>query len=363
MQAKRYNGKILIWIAALFLSAACNPVSFQKTDEKGNPVGPASCHELNNCPPRNVTQNVNIQSLGKVDVLFVVDNSASMEPEQAKMADKFPDFIQSLGGVDWQLAITTTDMSGDAPLKGGNLVEFRNLPGTYVINRQFSGVEQLFRETVQVNVNVSNGEVGDGDERGIYAALKAVEKNQFGFVRPDADLAVVILSDEDERSYGGREFGFPTESGRDYPVNLIDKVKEKFGQKKFSAHSIIVKTGDTACKNEQSQQLIPGLLNGQWVASRGHGQEGRYYEKLTSMTGGVAGSICDATYSQTLQVIGRVINQNRDSATLECVPQGAVEVTFNPPQSISVSQTGNKIYFSPVPSHDTTIQMKYNCTN
>ncbi len=39
-----------------------------------------------------------------------------------------------------------------------------------------------------------------GDERGIYAANMVVKNNPSSFIRSDAHLAVIFLSDEDERS-------------------------------------------------------------------------------------------------------------------------------------------------------------------
>ena len=48
---------------------------------------------------------------GIVDILIVDDNSGSMSPEQAQMAGRFPNFLQSLANLDYHIAITTTDVS------------------------------------------------------------------------------------------------------------------------------------------------------------------------------------------------------------------------------------------------------------
>src|SRR5262249_38256966 len=47
----------------------------------------------------------------KIDVLWVIDNSGSMETSQKNLADNFPTFIQKFSdkGYDFKLAVTTTD--------------------------------------------------------------------------------------------------------------------------------------------------------------------------------------------------------------------------------------------------------------
>ncbi|MCJ8275422.1 MAG: hypothetical protein HRT44_05575, partial [Bdellovibrionales bacterium] len=43
------------------------------------------------------------------DILFVIDNSGSMAQEQRDIADKIINFFNKLGGLNWRVAITTTD--------------------------------------------------------------------------------------------------------------------------------------------------------------------------------------------------------------------------------------------------------------
>src|SRR5262249_50027846 len=48
---------------------------------------------------------------GAVDVLFVVDNSASMGLEQAKLVEAMAGFVEALdeAAIDWRIGVTTTD--------------------------------------------------------------------------------------------------------------------------------------------------------------------------------------------------------------------------------------------------------------
>lgn len=52
---------------------------------------------------------VPIGSSVEADILFVVDNSLSMATRQAKLAAAMPAFVEALGGLDYRIGITTTD--------------------------------------------------------------------------------------------------------------------------------------------------------------------------------------------------------------------------------------------------------------
>lgn len=62
-------------------------------------------------------------SVRKVDILWVVDNSGSMGPKQARLAANFNGFIQQLVNanppIDFHIAVTTTDT--DDPARRGAL--------------------------------------------------------------------------------------------------------------------------------------------------------------------------------------------------------------------------------------------------
>src|SRR5690606_3464453 len=80
------------------------------------------------------------------------------------------------------------------------------------------------------------------DERGIYALNLAVERNEKDFFRSGAHLAVIILSDEDERSFGGHGTqgqGWPLEA-KDLPETFVLGMQNNFPTKSVSVHSVIV---------------------------------------------------------------------------------------------------------------------------
>ena len=166
-----------------------------------------------------------------LDLLFVIDDSPSMADKQANLAANFPNFINVLnalpGGLpDVHLGVVTTDLGTKGtetapgpPIggvgsggcsgtgKSGNLVtsgatvtgafisDMRQSDGSRV--RNYTGnLATVFGTMAQV------GAGGCGFEQPLEAMKAALSNNpaNAGFLRPQALLAVVFLTDEDDCS-------------------------------------------------------------------------------------------------------------------------------------------------------------------
>jgi hypothetical protein len=172
------------------------------------------------------------------DILFVVDNSGSMADEQENLAQNFQAFIDGLnaGTGDYQLAVVSTDQGRgndrcNADTECGGLAEFFfEGPYRYWNDEDRSGCTTLptehgcFRrpaeQTPVIAINdqtapedvvarfqdaVRVGSCGTGTEEGLQAmqqALRFAEPGgcNAGFLRPDANLVVVLVSDEPDQS-------------------------------------------------------------------------------------------------------------------------------------------------------------------
>ncbi|MCB0370011.1 MAG: hypothetical protein KDD45_11450, partial [Bdellovibrionales bacterium] len=96
------------------------PIATEPNDSLGTPndgsnndnSGGTSTPE-NTVKYKTITEqlSVNLTLNNKVDILIVIDNSGSMSYEQSEMAKRFSGFVESLNGLDWQLGITTTDVT------------------------------------------------------------------------------------------------------------------------------------------------------------------------------------------------------------------------------------------------------------
>jgi hypothetical protein len=194
------------WVAGCF-SGGKGPAS------DAGPGGDAIRVEADAGPPTSTA----------VDVLFVVDNSASMAEEQVSLAAGLPTFIAALetaagGRPDLHLGVISSDVgigpfqlmgcnaNGDNGLLLGNaggcpgvaepfLIDSPDGAGGRTINYPEGQLAETFGCMVQL------GTLGCGFEQTLESLDRALTPGSNpGFIRSDALLAIVILSDEDDCS-------------------------------------------------------------------------------------------------------------------------------------------------------------------
>lgn len=243
---------------------------------------------------KQMAQNVKVTENKKVDILFVIDNSGSMAYEQKSMASRVQNFLSVINGLDWQIAVTTTDPR-DVTLGDGRLVQLSGKQGQYILTSAMDPADAK----ATLGATLQRPETGSGLEQGIYVTYRAIERSltaqggNVNFVRPDAQLAVVIISDEDESANGAKND----------PANLVKFVQSTYGgNKAFSFHSIIARPGDTAC------------LSGEGYAA------GHRYDALSKLTGGVIGDVCASDYAAQVQGVAEGVRKTLKTVTLACEP-------------------------------------------
>lgn len=321
---------------------------------------------------------------GKVDILIVNDNSASMSFEQARLAPRFRSFISELDGqhVDYRIAMTTTDVSES---KAGQLISFQD--GVSYLKSSNPDRQVLFNQTIQRPETLScekfisdwvRSHGGDrnsintpeystaylqncpsGDERGVYAANVVVNKNPANFIRSDAHLAVIFLSDEDERSalYNSAEFKLDQ---LDQPANLISNVKTKLGEDKYnslSLHAIVVK--DQACLNVQNNQMLDANAATKGLIS---GSMGNVYLTMTAQGWGNAADICSEDYTSQLGQIRTKISESIKDILLNCSSPLELSVEVNG-KSVAYQMEGKVLKLAQALVVGTTINLAYKCTS
>lgn len=161
-------------------------------------------------------------SVRKVDILWVVDSSGSMAPKQARLAANFNTFVDQLVNanppIDFHIAVISTDT--DDPLSRGELRTWTlgGFTGNYIActplmtggvicNTQATAGDAGTSSAVAAFDQLGRvGTNGSAQERGLYAAYLALTNpvNISGatekFIRNDAALYVVFVSDEDDSS-------------------------------------------------------------------------------------------------------------------------------------------------------------------
>lgn len=253
-------------------------------------------------PSRGVSQNFEIKENANIDILFVVDNSPSMLEEQANMSAKINGFMNLVSGLNWQVALTTTDprvntvdsSKANQPWGDG---QFRPM-----LNRSFlkkgdasdSDAQAALAEAIKLGAN------GSGDERPINNIYRAMERSEnAGFFRSDSNLVVIVISDEDECSNGNCPSS-SADTNKSKPASLISFVQSKFGAGKVMMVDSIVKApSDSSCSTASYAPILTSLAN---------------------LSGGLVGSVCAADYTSILSNAGNAAVSLTRSISLSCNP-------------------------------------------
>lgn len=245
-------------------------------------------------PPGTKTEVFTQNTVSKVDLLWVVDDSGSMADKQAKLAASFQRFIDQFtrGAIDYRIAVTTTDVGSD---KAGARGKFFGTPA--LVTPSLADPLAAFQKNVRV------GTAGSGNEQGLLAAKMALDRvnaenapvlaartacidkcgndanaaracvekcqtaNSPEFLRPEAYLTVIAVSDDEDNSQSEPQFF----------ARYLDTVKGLGNQGAVTFSAIV---GDRAptCS----------------------ARTGARYAQVARLTGGLTGSICDQTFDQNL---------------------------------------------------------------
>ena len=121
-----------------------------------------------------------------VDVLWVFDNSCSMDDNIINVKDNFSSFLGSFLslGLDYQMAIVTTDTSDNGAFKGPIMSSSQGQQT--VIN--------TFTSTLNTVLNTD----GSASEKGLEQTHAALTVNSSFMRNPSNGLSVIVVSDEDD---------------------------------------------------------------------------------------------------------------------------------------------------------------------
>ncbi len=289
----------------------------------------------------------------KSDVLFVVDNSGSMGEEQSALASNFSSFIQHTTtlDVDYHIGVianevqeTETDI-GDPPrdVFPGVLVQAPGCPK--IITNNTPDVPGCFADNVKIGTCCS-----DEQEAGLEAAWIALSPPEVddpglngGFMREDAKLYIICVSDEQDQSKGNPDFY----------VDFFSAIK---GYRNTEWMKVSAICGDcpSGCGGEQAEC-------------------GSRYIEVANRTGGIFESICTSNWAQALDTLGiDAFAEIREFPLSRPADASTISVTVNDVPVDQASSTGgddgwtyypdtNSIYFGEdcVPGKGDTIKVSY----
>lgn len=162
-------------------------------------------------PYVSVTETFSQTPVEARDILWLIDNTKSMQPEGEALSPLFNDFIGAIEqyNISYQVGIITTDAQKD----GGEL------QGTItIITEDTPDADEVFKENVE---SVVSGQFSLSPEEGFLAITMALDPEATGrggmnegFLREKAGLSIIAVSDDDDVSEG------PVEDYRDFLVAL-----------------------------------------------------------------------------------------------------------------------------------------------
>ena len=229
----------------------------------------------------------------KMDVVFVVDDSGSMGPKQEKLQTNFPRFVDVLdkfktksgGDLDYRLAVTSTD-TFRADFKTGGKGGFVTTPKTTCA----PGPNRSWLERTDPNVasvftcRAGLGTTGSANEKPLDALLLAVTDRQADqnrdFLRDDALLAFVILTDEED-------------SSATTPAALIQKLDQVKKVRGRWAGAVISGPKSTACDG--------GSFSGGDAAPRLHEFVDKSVDTATNKNNVIWRTICQPSFDTAVK--------------------------------------------------------------
>ncbi len=318
--------------------AGCQPAKFQQigvTDSASGALG-----KIVETFDQGVAAN-------KVDILIINDNSVSMTPEQEKLGERFGNFISQISDIDYQIAMTTTDIDSQNYNMDGRIMNWVGA-GTTILKPDTNNQQNAFKNTIERQETsdcLVSGNCPSGNEQALGAMVRSFAHRNganAGFFRDNTPLAIFVLSDEDEMSMG---------SGGTTASQVISAFRSAFGpDKRLAVYGIIIQPGDSACRNEQ--RLQPDAQNQGHYATR--------VAELAQMTGGRTTSICAVDYSQSLNEMSHDFRSLVTTYELSQEPRlDSVEVVFTPAQNIGYKIEGRMLILEKAAPHGTKIEVRY----
>lgn len=244
----------------------------------------------------------------EVDILWIVDNSVSMVQEQTAVANGAQQFVSHLEetGMDFHLGVVTSDL------------DVTNTNAGAILNGYVSNSTPNYTAEFAQRVQVGTG--GSDQEKGLQAVTTAllpplVDTKNVGFLRDDASLAVIIMSDENDCSDAGALGADST--GEDCYTEY----------QKLTAIPDLVSEMNSIKAGSIGSFTLSGIIGPDAVDGCADAVPGKRYATAIEMIGGVRANICDADFTSIMDSLGLIAAGILDTFPLEnLAKEGTIEV-------------------------------------
>lgn len=281
-------------------------------------------------PDSNIYKQSQVYEPRKIDVLWVIDNSGSMKTSQQNLANNFESFVDKFQKLkfNFRIGVTATDAYrtlydssaiNHSHLRDGDDSELGH-SGIFVIDKETPNLVETFVVNAMLGIkgtkNKNGFYINSGDERAFQSMQATLERTETinEFRRPEAFLAIIILSDEDDFSRPGL-YSSTNQSVYTNPnlhtiqsyVDFLDSYTQRIGPDQPANYSVsTINVVDSACSlqlNSDGFVRYPGIR----------------YNELATLTGGHIGSLCEP-FDDTLASISDLILDQASIFALTRVP-------------------------------------------
>lgn len=266
-----------------------------------------------------------------IDILFVIDNSNTMEAEQDNLIQNFPKMIDVIDGItpkikDYRIGVVTTDVGagiytyeGSSCKLGGDGAKLVSEGCNKSFGNYLQGPSTTLSDDFACIAKV--GLNGCGFEQQFKAALMAIEGQPAndGFIRKNAPIAIIFISDEDDcsapdsffnpddASLGSLKSRCAAHRDKLEPVSkYITAIKAlKDNPRRIVVAAITGPAGEVVIDESQFAGQVPVCSS----QSFGDVAAGNRFVELVSAFGefGVHISLCNEDLASGLEVIGKAI--------------------------------------------------------
>lgn len=304
----------------------------------------------------------------EVDVLFVIDGSGSMSEEQGNVADNLGQFLQTAELLDneFQIGVTHLDLGATQDFGGQNYEAGELIGDPPFLTPNTPDYQSEFRRRVRMGATGGSQEAGleaarialsdplitsegsacnrdaDCDEPYNFCRQGTCGGRNADFLREDASLEVVIVSDEEDQSTAT-------------PAFYTDFFRSIKGFRNDALLHVSVIVGAEIGSN------TPAGCS----SNNGDAEAGRRYASVADSTGGTVGSICAASFGTFLQNIGnRAFGLRVEFFLSRAAEPATIEVRINGQDRLTgwtFDEATNSVIFNrnSVPQPGDTIEVEY----
>ncbi len=247
----------------------------------------------------------------KLDIIFIVDTSHSMDSFLRKSREKFKGFLNALKPLDWRILFTNATDNKHRFFSynlQGSVMPFEHrgviLKDTHYLTKDTPNHRSIFLDTLDVHTGIASISTMGRNEASLVPgkcqrppfcgsyneqplkAMRSFLKKNVKYLRDDANVVTVIISDSDEGEH-------TDPAHRTTAEDVVHVFNDEFGgeYKKFIVYGILVKPGDEKCQKQQGGFLS----NENLYAVR--------LSKIVELTKGTSASICDKNYTSLAEQI------------------------------------------------------------